>query len=373
MKNVASIMMSRWVVVGIGICIALSVIYFTTNKSSLSISEQLQSGLPDEIDTPLDDIVSEINQPHPLSMEALKNGQYPGSEITIEETLPAGSNYQRYLTSYQSEGNKIYALLTIPNGEKPATGWPVIVFNHGYIPPAQYKTTEKYIAYTDAFSRNGYVLFRPDYRGHGNSEGEPTGGYGSNGYTIDVLNAVSSIKQLKDPDTNEGTVVDTNRIGMWGHSMGGFITLRSMIVNQEIKAGVIWAGVVASYPDLINNWRRPNQTPFSPPPELAQSARRWRQQLQEQYGTPEENPEFWNSLSANSFLNEISGPIQLHHGTNDTDVPLEFSQTLDTQLKAAGKPSELFVYQGDDHNLSRNLSVALQRSVDFFDLHVKGE
>lgn len=75
--------------------------------------------------------------------------------INIEETLSSGSNYSRYIASYKSEGYKIYALLTIPTGEKPVSGWPVIIFNHGYIPPAQCRTTERYIAYTDAFSRKG--------------------------------------------------------------------------------------------------------------------------------------------------------------------------------------------------------------------------
>ena len=47
---------------------------------------------------------------------------YAGSEITIEETLNAGPNYSRYIASYLSEGFKIYALLTVPQGQKPEGG-----------------------------------------------------------------------------------------------------------------------------------------------------------------------------------------------------------------------------------------------------------
>jgi uncharacterized protein len=296
---------------------------------------------------------------NPLSIESLRNGEYPGSDITIEQTLTPGSNYNRYITSYKSEGLKIYALLTVPNGEKPESGWPVVVFNHGFIPPAEYRTTERYIAYTDAFSRNGYIVFRSDYRGHGNSEGRAEGGYGSNAYTIDVLNALSSIKNYKDSDPE--------RIGMWGHSMGGHITLRSMVVNKDIKAGVIWGGVVASYPDLITNWRRGTTTP-SP---LPTGARRWRQLLMERFGSPEQNPAFWNSISATSYLKDISGPLQLHHGTADESVPVEFSEKLNDLMRKEGKTVELYTYPGDDHDISTNLSIALSRSVEFFDKFVK--
>src|SRR3989344_3635690 len=228
----------------------------------------------------------------PLTIESLRQGEYPGSEITIEQELESGSNYSRYIASYKSEGLKIYAFLTIPNGEKPTTGWPVIIFNHGYIPPAEYRTTERYIPYTDGFSRNGYIVFRSDYRGHGNSEGTPEGAYGSNAYTIDILNAVSSMKKYKDSDPN--------RIGMWGHSLGGFVTLRSMVVNKD-----------------------------------------------------------------------IGGPIQLHHGTADSSVPVEFSEKLANQLKAEGKTVELFTYSGDDHNISLSFNNAMQRSIDFFDKYLK--
>jgi alpha-beta hydrolase superfamily lysophospholipase len=301
---------------------------------------------------------------HPLSVELMRQGEYPGSEIVIEQTLEPGVNYNRYIASYQSEGLKIYALLTVPFGEKPESGWPVVVFNHGYIPPEQYRTTERYVAYVDGFARNGYIVFRSDYRGHGSSEGEARGSYGRPDYTIDVLNAVAAIKNYPD--------ADPERIGMWGHSMGGHITLRSMVVNDDIKAGVIWAGVVASYPDLFERWRRRSGGNSTPTPDPDNPRRRWRTDLLETYGSPDENPEFYASISANTFVEDLSGPVQLHHGTADSSVPIEFSALLFEQIQTVGGVVEYYAYEGDDHNIANSFGTAMQRSIAFFDTYVKG-
>jgi len=296
--------------------------------------------------------------PHPLTIDYLRSQDYPGSPITVEQTLAPGSNYNRYLVSYRSEGLKIYALMTVPQGEKPASGWPAIVFNHGYIPPEVYRPTERYVAYVDGFARSGYVVFRPDYRGHADSEGEPISAYGAPDYTIDVLNALASVRQHPD--------VDPQRLGMWGHSLGGFITVRAMVTAGDIKAGVIWAGVVASYPDILERWRSRR-----PPATVPQRARRWRDDLVAEFGAPEENPAFWASISANSYAAELSGPVQLHHGTSDADVPLAFSELLHQEILDAGGNVEFYAYEGDDHNLSGYFSTAMQRSITFFDAHVK--
>lgn len=329
--------------------------YKYASRSSITLDQNAQPAEPGGL----------INEPNPLSIEYMRGQEYSGSSIVIEQTLPSGTNYNKYFASYKSDGLKIYALLTVPQGEKPKTGWPVIIFNHGYIQPEQYRTTEKYLAYTDAFSRNGYILFKPDYRGHGNSEGKPEGAYYSSAYTIDVLNAVSSMEKYKD--------ADPERIGMWGHSMGGMLTLRSMVVTKDIKAGEIWAGVVASYQDLTNNWHHPdlNPRPFVPSQREQAARRPGRQALVDRYGSFEANPQFWQSISPIAFVKDISGPVQLQHGTVDDEVPLLFSQKLDEALRSAGKPVELYTYEGDDHNLSNNLSTALQRSVDFFDKYLK--
>ena len=301
---------------------------------------------------------------HPMNILAARQATYPGSSITIEETLEPGANYSRYIAWYESEGLKIYGLLTVPDGEAPATGWPAIVFNHGYIPPGEYRTTERYIAYVDNLARHGYIVYRIDFRGHDRSEGEATGAYGNPGYTVDVLNAVSSLQAFP--------LADPQRIGMWGHSMGGFLTLRAMVISPVIRAGVIWSGVVGSYPDMICCWRRPTPgVPTSTPNPNFRSG--WRTQWQNLYGSPEENPAFWMGISANSYLSDLSGPVQLHHGTGDTEVPIPFPQNLYQQIQQAGKLGEYYEYPGDNHNLSNYFSQAMSRTIQFYDQYLKGQ
>ncbi|NLE44240.1 MAG: alpha/beta fold hydrolase [Chloroflexi bacterium] len=304
---------------------------------------------------------------HPLAIESLRAVPYAGSDLVVEQALGPGSNYDRFIASYDSDGLKIYGLLTVPHGERPESGWPAVIFNHGYIPPDQYRTTERYIAYTDAFSRNGYVLFRPDYRGHGNSEGDAGGAYTSADYTIDVLNALASVRRYP--------AVDPNRIGMWGHSMGGQITLQVMVVSRDVRAGVIWAGLMGSYEDLQRWWWWPrwgwsDGTPVAGGASQDRASA-WLAEMETLYGAVDDDAPFWAALSPTSYLVDLSGPLQLHHGTGDTTVSTVFSEKLYRLVQEAGHPVELYLYDGDDHNISNSFGVAMVRSVEFFDLHVK--
>jgi dipeptidyl aminopeptidase/acylaminoacyl peptidase len=294
-----------------------------------------------------------------MTIQAMRTGNYPGSDIVVEAELERGFNYRRYYAWYESEGLRIYGLLTIPDAEMPAGGFPAIVFNHGYIPPEVYRTTERYIAYVDRIASAGYVLFRIDYRGHDRSQGEASGAYGSPGYTIDVLNAVASLQ--RHPQVNP------EKIGMWGHSMGGYLTLRSMVITDDVKVGVIWAGVVASYTDMMYNWRRSGS--FTPSP--SSRGRGWRTRWLELYGPPEQNPEFWSAVSANTYVSDLSGPLQLHHGTLDEDVPLAFSIRLAEEVRAVGGIADLYTYEGDNHNISKYFTTAMDRTVAFFDQYLK--
>lgn len=283
----------------------------------------------------------------PMSIEALRKKEYPGSQFVIEEVLADGINYQQFITSYTSDGLKIYGLLTVPKGARPEKGFPAIMFVHGYIPPTQYVTTKNYVAFQAVLAKNGFVTFKPDLRGHGESEGKPVEAHFSEKYVVDTLNAISSL-QLHES-------VDPSRIGYWGHSNGGEIGLRSMVISPEIKAGVLWAGVVGSYKDTLETYNA--KIPF---------LKNTKNPLVLEHGLPSANPEFWNAIDPYSYLHDFSGPVQIHHGSGDAIVPVELSIRLVEELQKVGADVEYHEYQGDNHNITNNFGMAWQNTVNFF-------
>src|SRR5688500_1862053 len=86
---------------------------FLNQRRTQTQPDTTLANLPDQTEQ----TILEPNAPDSLTIASLRAQEYTGSPITIEETLSPGSNYTRYLTSYQSEGLKIYGLLTIPRGE----------------------------------------------------------------------------------------------------------------------------------------------------------------------------------------------------------------------------------------------------------------
>ncbi len=86
-----------------------------------------------------------------------------------------------------------------------------------------------------------------------------------------------------------------------------------------------------------------------------------------EFGLPSENPGYWNRIDPFNYLDYISGPVQLHHGTSDGSVPIELSISLNEALLENGKEVELFQYPGADHNLNASdFDLAMARTVEFF-------
>ncbi|MFC1996485.1 alpha/beta hydrolase family protein [Chloroflexota bacterium] len=296
-----------------------------------------------------------------ITIKYLKNLEITGSEITFEKELADRSNYHQHLVSYLSEGNKIYGLLTIPFEEPQEGGFKAIVFNHGYIPPTAYQTTERYTAYVDYLARSGFVVFKIDYRGHGNSQGLPTGSYFSPGYTIDSISALKSLQTLD--------FIDPQGIGMWGHSMAGNLVLRAMLIEPDIQAGVIWAGAVYSYDDFVyygidDNTYRP---PATPQMEETPDPRRNSRKIFDTYGRPDTNLDYWKAVSLTENIESLNSPLQLHHAEDDTVVNIGYSFDLAGVLQENGKHYEFYTYDSGGHNLiSPYFEQAMMRTVAFF-------
>lgn len=304
-------------------------------------------------------IISNFGEFESMTIPYLQKRTYEGSDINIDKEYQKKANYNSYLASYESDGLKINGLLTIPTTKKPEGGYPAIVFIHGYIPPSIYNTTEKYVEYVDYLARNGFVVFKIDLRGHGNSEGEPGGAYYSSDYIIDALNATASLQ--KHPDVNP------DKIGMWGHSMAGNVTLRAAAASDKIKAAVIWAGAVYTYEDMAQYGIDDNS--YRPPEDTTQRnlRQRSRQKMRELFGEPDLEKEFWNQIAPINYIDEDTAPIQIHHAVNDDVVSVEYTRNLKEVLSEKGINIETYEYPSGGHNItSPAFSTAMQRTVEFY-------
>ena len=298
----------------------------------------------------------------PLAISAMRAKAYPGSDIAIETELSSGAGYKRYIVSYQSDGLKLYGLLTVPMGSAPAGGWPVILLNHGYIPPAEYSTEESYAGIVAPLAAAGYIVFKPDYRGNGSSQGAPCQPYICPDYVTDSLNALASIKKYKDANPNE--------TGVWGHSMGGNITLHELVISHDLKAAVLMAGVVGSYSGILDWWKVRVATGVLTTQNDLETDQLVNQMVS-RHGTPQTNPDYWNSIDPTAFASDIQLPVLIQVGSADTVVPPDFSRGLAAQLQGAGKVVSFHGYPGANHNLTPDTAAAMREAIAFFDQYLK--
>jgi len=301
-----------------------------------------------------DEIISEELQR--LTIPYLRKQKFPGSDIQINESIASYAKYNSYIASYVSEGNKINGLLTVPKTKMPEGGYPAVVFLHGYIPPQIYKTTERYEEYVATLARAGLVVFKIDYRGHGSSDGLPRGAYHSSDYIFDTLNARASLAKLH--------YVNKDKIGLWGHSMSGNILLRSMAVRPQIKVGVIWAGAVYTYTDLL---KYDIQDSSYKPDQVPDKVREERRKMRARVGRVFENKDFWKKVAPTSYLSELEGYVEIHHSVSDGVVPIGYSRNVSKLLQEAGIEHNLYEYETGGHNL-RNpaFKKAMERSIEAF-------
>jgi len=153
------------------------------------------------------------------------------------------------------------------------------------------------------------------------------------------------------------TYVDTDRIGVWGLSYGGFFTLIAVTDQPKLfRAAVDVAGVV----DYAMYYEDPYHGGWTT----------------SRIGTPDQNPNVYAHASPLSHVDRLERPLLVLHGTSDVNVPYLHSVRLIDELMKKGKGDlvSFMTYPGEFHYFTREhvLRDAWNRVADFFDAHLKG-
>ena len=308
-----------------------------------------ETPLPTETQTPTPTpTISPTPDPYyAWSIDYLRSRAYGGGQIEFLEVMAQNLYFTRYLMRYPSDGLNIYGFADIPNDEGPH---PVIIALHGYIDPAIYNTLDYTTHYADAISTAGYIVLHPNLRGYLPSDN------GDNlfrvGMATDVLNLIA-IVQSQSGGTDLLRTALPDRIGMWGHSMGGGITTRVLTVTDDVRAAVLYAA-------MSGDERKNYEAIYG-----------WSGQVRglEELNIP---PEALNRISPMYFFQYITAAVSIHHGTADATVPLDWSVSTCDQLTSLGKSVECVYYQDMPHTFyGAGDEEFIQNTVRFFNEHLK--
>jgi uncharacterized protein len=308
---------------------------------------------------------------YPYTIDGLRHHSFQSGSVTVVKLLEQTPIYTRYSISYPSDGLTITGIMQIPaQGHAP---FPVIVMDHGYFDREGYVPGDGTYRAAEYLNQHGYLTLAPDYRSWGSSGVGPSLFY--TGFVIDVLNLVSAIPTIPQ--------ADAARVGIWGHSMGGGVTLKVLELDSGLKAGVLYSTVSADDGDVIGRWGpgcigdihagelqsgcdSSDIVPLDLPPDLISA-----------YQAASQDPELLRQTSSLYHLELISAPVEINYGTDDGKVlsgtPPEWSKKLYMALLGAGRNAALFGYDGQTHSFNGDAwNAFMERSSQFFDQYVKG-
>jgi dipeptidyl aminopeptidase/acylaminoacyl peptidase len=296
---------------------------------------------------------SAVEHPQEVYTVSVAAGSMP---VRLTDSLPQGLN-PADLTApvavhYPSreDGKPVPATLMVDKNLDKTKKHPAIIWIHGsgadqnYLAwhPGSYRM---YYAISQYFAQQGYVVLTPDYRGSsGFSRDWTTGAYHDlgGGETQDVNGGADYLKTL--------SYVDPDRIGVWGLSYGGFMTLQSIIRAPKLFACAIDVAGVGDW----ETWTTGGTI------------------LGRLGSTPVTDPEFYDRSAPVKHLDKIERPLMILQGTNDTNVPLWETLKVVDRLEKLGTPFDMAFYPGEIHFFRRAfvLRDAWRRSDEFFYQHL---
>jgi dipeptidyl-peptidase-4 len=243
---------------------------------------------------------------------------HPDAPFATDNSIPI------FGTLVAADGQTLFYQLFRPHDFDPARRYPAIVSVYGG--PGKQEVLDQWSgdSFVQILTRAGYVVFQLDNRGsafRGTSFQAPLTGH---------------LGEAEPPDQIQGVrwlagqaFVDPRRIGVWGWSYGGYMTLMLMFKAPELfRAGVAGAPVT--------DWML-YDTHYT-----------------ERYlGKPQDHPAAYAASSALTYAEGLRGRLLVMHGMSDDNVLFVNSTKLLTRLQDLGKPFDVMFYPAAMHGLIR--------------------
>jgi dipeptidyl aminopeptidase/acylaminoacyl peptidase len=158
-------------------------------------------------------------------------------------------------------------------------------------------------------------------------------------------------------------VADSTRLGIMGHSWGGYTALAVIAQTERFRAAVMRGGVG----DHVTATAILQAGGFA-----------YGLQLEEQFfgGTVWERPELYHRNSPIFLLDRVRTPLLILHGEGETTVPIFMADQVFSGLQRLGREVEFARYANENHAESRwthaNQRDFLTRMIGWFESHLKG-
>ena len=257
----------------------------------------------------------------------------------------AGEHVRAEFGSIAAEdGQRLYYKLLKPRVLEPGKKYPVLVDVYGG-PGVQRVANTWGSLFHQYLVQHGYIVFALDNRGSGMRGEKFETALGQSMGHAEVRDQVKGVEFLRSLP-----FVDPERIGVFGWSYGGYMTLMCLM-----QAPDAFAAGVAGAP--VTDWAL-YDTHYT-----------------ERYlSTPQLNAEGYRRSNVLEYADKLSRPLLLVHGMADDNVLFAHSTALMKKLQDLQKPFDLMTYPGGKHGLIRQNVPGLHAHaniVRFFDRELK--
>jgi dipeptidyl-peptidase-4 len=246
-----------------------------------------------------------------------------------------------FLTVKSRDGVQLNASIIKPPDFNPQKKYPVLVYTYGG-PHAQVVRNGwggANFLWHQLMAQKSYIIFSLDNRGsagRGHAFEAPLHFRMGAQELSDQRDGVKYLRSL--------SYVDANRIGIWGWSYGGHMTLHAMFeAGDDFKVG--FAG------GPVTDWRY-YDTIYT-----------------ERYlGLPQKNEKGYQDSSPVKYAGQLKGRLLIAHGTGDDNVHYANTLAVINDLIDAGKYVEVLAFPGRGHGVSDSPArrVLMQRVTQFF-------